>query len=305
MDEKLVSAVEWSRNKRKWVCSLIVYERNFSRIPLVSESILSFKVLSGRYCIGYTSVSLNKVLKAKSEKWRNRNPCPSKIKIENASKCFSCNQKDMIHPCLICDGRRCLATSMSIKESCKKSEAYVYIASFGMKKAKVGVAHKSRIPIRWIEQGANSAKRIIKGNGFEVRRIERQIHEGIDVFSGLRTKTKLEISWKSIKHSFETALISETERKIRNKFPSAVYCKDTHHNLLSIYSIPVFDRKPIIIRVKNKTSVSGSIQGVKGNILFIKMNNLPYILNLKSLVGRKIRLTNIDNPVLQTALDRF
>jgi hypothetical protein len=250
-------------------------------------------------------VARNRTINEESEKWRLRRPCPSEARIGIGTKCSYCAGGDMVHPCLICDGTACHAASKSIKEFCKKSEAYVYIASFGLVKAKVGVAHKSRIPIRWIEQGANLAKRIIKGNGIEVRRIEKQIHEETNVLAGLRTKIKLKTAWKHIDARFEANLLAETEKEIMGRFPCANYCKDNVYSLQGIYSIPILRAQPIEIRIRNQISISGTILGAKGNLLFLEKSRVPYVLNLKNMLGKRIRLANISNPILQATLDRF
>lgn len=304
MDDKLVSAVEWWKKEGKWLCSLICYDGIFNQIWLKPEIDLSFKIQPGRYCIGYTTISSRASnSQVAFEPWKAMVPCPSKIKIKKGNKCLLCYQTDLVHPCLICDGTKC-AAEHSLQRICEKATAYVYIASFGLNRIKVGVAHNTRIPQRWIEQGANMAKRIIVGNGKEVRRFEKAIHNALNVLSGLKTNKKVDTLWKR-SNKEEVYALTRTEEEITRRFPELSFYHDHLHDLSEIYGLPLLDRRPIELKIKKNLQISGKILGAKGSLLLLEIGNLPFFVNLKHLLGRKIELKEANRMAMQTALDGF
>lgn len=305
MGDTLVSAVEWWKKEGKWTCSLICYDGVFSQIWLESDFPLSFNIQPGRYCVGYTTLSSRtSKTQAALEPWKAVEPCPSKAKIKKGYKCSSCYRADLVHVCLICDGTKCLAKP-SIQKSCHKATAYVYIASFGLNRVKVGVAHNTRIPQRWIEQGANLAKRIIVGNGMEVRKFENAIHKALDVLPRLKTDKKVDTLWKKQSIKAEVYALAKVEEEIKKQFPEFPFFHEAPHDISTVYNLPPLDRRPNEIKVEKNLPISGKILGVKGSLLLLSIGNLPHFLNLKCLKGRKIDLDGTDTTMMQTALDRF
>jgi len=169
---------------------------------------------------------------------------------------------------------------------------------------KVGVAHDSRIPQRWIEQGANLAKRIVVGNGIEVRRFENAIHKSLNVLSGLKTDQKIDTLWKRQKGKEVDALV-KAEEEIKKRFPEFPFYHEPIHDLSEIYNLPMLDRRPIELAARKDIQVSGKVLGAKGFLILLSIGDLPYFLNLKHLVGRKIHIKEASTMTMQTALDRF
>lgn len=189
--------------------------------------------------------------------------------------------------------------------SCQMATAYVYIASFGSDQVKVGAAHNTRIPLRWIEQGANMAKRVVVGNGMEVRRFEKAIHEAVDVLPNLRTDRKVDTLWKTGHIEAEDNAIAKTEKEIRARFPDFPFFQEPTYDLTETYNLPILDRRPVEVKVKNNLRVSGRVLGVKGSLLLLALGDVPHFLNLDVLIGRKIEMKESDVTNMQTALDRF
>ncbi|MFB0522784.1 MAG: DUF2797 domain-containing protein, partial [Candidatus Bathyarchaeia archaeon] len=256
------------------------------------------------YCVGYTTVSSSKSgSHIALEPWKDIRPCPSESKVRKGHRCLSCYQADLVHPCLICDGTKC-AAEPSVRESCQEATAYVYLASFGPNRLKVGVAHKTRIPQRWIEQGANLAKRIVVGNGIEARRFENALHRALNVLSGLKTDRKIDTLWKRQGREEANAL-AKAQEEIKRRFPDFPYYHDTLHDLSEIYDLPLLNRRPIELKVSKNPQILGEVLGAKGSLLLLSIGDLPYYLNLKHLMGRKIVFKKADSMTLQTALDKF
>jgi hypothetical protein len=178
------------------------------------------------------------------------------------------------------------------------------MASFGQTFVKVGVAHQSRIPHRWIEQGANLAKRIMIGNGMDVRRFEAAIHKSLNVLSGLRTSKKVDTMWKAQtkKESFELA---NMEEQIRQRFPDFPAYYEALQDLSPIYALPSLNRQPLELKIKKNQQITGTVMGTKGALLLLCVNGLPHFLNLKHLVGRKIMVNTTKGMASQRVLDEF
>jgi hypothetical protein len=190
------------------------------------------------------------------------------------------------------------------QRSCQAATAYVYIASFSPSQVKVGVAHQSRIPQRWIEQGANLAKRIMIGNGMEVRQFETTIQTSLNVLSRLRTRMKIDTLWKTQTHH-ETIALAKVEATILERFHEYPAYRESLHDLSPIYDLPDLERRPIELRVKNDQQITGEILGVKGSLLLLSVNDLPHFLDLKHLLGRKITVTDANEVISQRILDEF
>lgn len=157
MAGKLVSAVMWREEGDRWSCSLLHLENGCSRIVLEPGFNLSFSVLEGRFCVGYTELS-SKVEDGNSlDSWMELRPCPTGAEIGRGIRCVDCLSSDIMRPCLRCDGTNCLAHP-DLGRVCKGSTAYVYLATFGGR-IKAGVSQGRRVLKRWIEQGADAAEK--------------------------------------------------------------------------------------------------------------------------------------------------
>jgi len=304
MDSQLVSAVEWWKGDGCWTCSLISSNDGYHQTWLKAGSPLSFEVQRGRYCVGYTTAASKNVKRAiRIETWKAFTPCPFGAQIRTGIKCPSCYETDTVKACLICDGSECLADPVR-QEHCHHATAFAYLATFDPHKVKVGVAHGSRLPQRWIEQGANLAKRIVVGNGIQVRKIETLIHQSLDVLTGLRADEKVDTLWQHQPEQ-EAHALRRVEATIRDRFPDLPFYEDPLHDLNDVYRLPELHRRPITLKVRRNLRIAGTILGVKGPLLLMSLDDAPYVLNLKRLIGRKLVFKEIDAMNLQTALDRY
>jgi hypothetical protein len=304
MDGQLVSAVEWWKDAGRWTCSLISYDDGYYQTWLKPGSALSFEVQRGRYCVGYTTAAPKDASRSiRIEAWKAFAPCSFNARIHKGIKCPTCYETDAVKACLICDGSECLADPER-QEHCHRATAFTYLATFDPYKVKVGVAHGSRLPQRWIEQGANLAKRIVVGNGIQVRKIETLIHQALDVLTGLRADEKIDTLWRH-QPAREAQALHRVEATIRDRFPDFPFYEDSLHDLDAVYRLPALHRRPITLKIKRNLRITGTILGVKGPLLLVSLDGSPYVLNLKRLIGRSIVFKDIDAMNIQTALDRY
>ena len=88
-------------------------------------------------------------------------------------------------------------------------------------------------------------------------------------------------------------------------FPEESYYTEEPQVILPFYGLPDFDKRPLQLRVRAGLEASGVVLGVKGPVLFMEMNGLPYSLRLNRLLGRRIETQGITPTSSQAGLDRF
>ena len=152
---------------------------------------------------------------------------------------------------------------------------------------------------------SESCKRVIVGNGMEVRRFEKVIHNSLNVLSGLKTTEKVDMLWKKQNMEAEAHALAKVEQEIERSFREFPFFHEPIHNLSKVYNLPPLDRRPLELNVKGNLQISGKIVGVKGSLLPLSIGNLPHFLNLNRVVGRKIKLEEANTMTMQTALDKF
>lgn len=304
MRGKLVSAIGWGENKGVWSCSLLYYDDEFNRIHLEPNSYISFKVLKGRFCIGHTSLSSKMDEKDTPDSWKEMIPCPSRAEVVRGMRCRSCASSDVTRPCLRCNGTDCLAHP-ALRMVCEDGTAYVYLASFGTGRIKAGVSQGSRVMKRWIEQGADLAKRVLVGNGREVRRFEKRIQDDLGALRRVKAEHKLNLIWSDLDLEKDLRLIDEFEVKVHEKIHEKHHFHEEPWILLPKYRLPKLSRRPLQLKIRKGLEVSGHVLGVKGPILLIKIRDRAFTLNLNKLIGMKIETEEVSLSNTQSDLDRF
>ena len=304
MAGKLVSAVEWGDNQGVWSCNLLCFDEGFSQIKLETGSNLSFKVLKGRFCVGFTKLSAKTGERGSSDTWKELIPCPYGAEIKRGIRCRRCAISDVTRACLLCNGKMCSADP-AIRRVCENGVACVYLASFGAGRIKAGVSQGSRIPKRWIEQGADVAKRVLVGNGREVRRFERRIQGELGALRQVRTDLKINVIVSDSDLEKSIRLLNKLEGEVHEKFPEAHHFHEEPQILSPYYPIHQLDRRPLELKIREGLEVSGQVLGAKGPILLLKAIDLPLAINLNRLTGRKIDVEDVSLTKAQAGLDRF
>lgn len=304
MSTGLVSALQWHQKDEVWSSSLLCYEENFREIALEPGSPVSFRVLKGRFCTGFTSVSTDTGGNNREASWRVLNPCLERTQIKHGTQCTRCASRDMMRSCLLCNGLVCSAP-MNVRKTCKDSVCYVYLASFGSNRIKAGVSQANRITKRWVEQGADMAKRVLRGNGMEVRRYEKQVQDELGALRLFKGNEKMSIKRERSDLERPVHSFNVLEEKIHDTFAEEHHFHEELQILTPIYRLPEIKKRPLPLIVKEGIEVSGRILGVKGPILFLEKNDLILALDLNRLLGRKIEIQETSPATGQTGLDKF
>jgi hypothetical protein len=298
----LVSSVEWHNLEDRWGCGLLCYDGGYSRINLDPGSEFAFRVLDGRFCVGYTGLSLKGG--GHLDAWRAQRPCPNGAEVERGVRCRDCSSVDVMRACLRCDGTVCSARP-EVRRACEASTAYVYLASFGDGRVKAGVSRGKRVLKRWVEQGADVALRVLVGDGVEVRRFESRIQRELGALNHVRSSMKVDPVRRQADVDAAVALLEAFRGRVHDLFPEESHYNEEPQVVLPLYGLPGFDKRPLQLRVRAGLEASGVVLGVKGPVLFMEMNGLPYSLQLNRLRGRRIETQGIIPSSSQAGLGIF
>ncbi len=298
----LVSSVEWRHLGERWGCSLLCLDKGYSRISLDPGSQFAFRVLDGRFCVGYTGLSSKGG--GRLDSWREQRPCPNCVEVERGIHCGDCSSVDVMRACLRCDGTVCFAHP-EVKRACEASTAYVYLASFGDGRIKAGVSRGRRVLKRWVEQGADVALKVLAGNGMEVRRFESRIQRELGALNHVRSSLKVDPVRRQADVDAALALLEAFRGRVHDLFPEESHYNEEPQVILPLYGLPDFDKRPLQIRVREGLEASGIVLGAKGPVLFMEMNGLPYSLQLNRLRGRRIETQRITPSSSQAGLGLF
>ena len=281
MSARLVYATRWEQADGAWRVRLLV-DSEPGGLVLERDGGVSFKIGKGRFCVGHSRVTMDYTT---VDSWKKRIPCFTSSLADSGSQCRACAASDASQPCARCTGESCSAHP-SVKEKCEHSEAYVYLAVFG-DRVKAGVSQGRRVEKRWIEQGADAARRVIVANGREARVYEKRIQDELGALKGLKADKKMtftdprELEWG-------LRSLEEQAVKVRSLLPSARHVDEETTLLGDAYGLPQTHVKPIEVKVRDKVAVSGKILGAKGPILFLDNAGITYVVNLHAIVGRRI-----------------
>jgi len=304
MEGKLVSAVEWRQNQGLWSCSLLYFDDEFNRIPLEPGSHLSFKVLKKRFCIGFARLSSKTYEKFALDSWKELSPCPHGTEVKRGIRCRRCTLSDVTRVCYLCSGEECHAPPET-RRVCEERVAYVYLASFGEERIKAGVSQGRRIQKRWIEQGADVARRVLVGNGREVRRFEKRIQDELGALRQVKAEQKINVMKSNLDLGKPVRLLNVLEGKVHEKFPEAHHFHEEPQILSPYYLLHNLDRRPLELKIREGLEVSGQVLGVKGPILLLKAMDLPLAIDLNRLIGRKIDTEDVSLTKVQAGLERY
>jgi len=295
MSAGLVYATRWESVDDVWRCKLLLDEGP-SEVVFGAGETLSIKVEGGRFCTGYSRITRDYT---GPDSWKERVPCPTSSKIESGSQCKACRANDAATPCARCTGGSCTAHP-NVRNACERSEAYVYLAVFG-DRVKAGVSQGRRVEKRWVEQGADAARRVLRGNGREVRVFEKRIQDELGALRQLKAEEKMRFAAaKELEKGLKN--LEEYEEAIDHLFLSANRVREETRLFAPLYGLLAMRTRPIEFKIHDHVEISGKILGVKGPVLFVERAGATYSINLHNLVGRKISENTSGSALSQSGL---
>jgi len=274
-------------------------EGNPSETVLEIGKTISFIIGKGRFCVGYSHVTKDYFT---MDSWKKRLPCPTSSLADFGNQCRACAAKDASSHCARCSGDSCSA-HQSIREACERGESFVYLAVFG-DRIKAGVSQGQRVEKRWIEQGADAARRVLKGNGREIRIYEKKIQDELGALKRVKADEKTSFT-DSVSLERGLKKIEEFTEKIHKMLPPTARIDDTTKLLLPRYGLPKMKVRPIDVKIRDNVKVVGKILGTKGPILYLDNIGIIYSINIHALTGRKIVDDFDGSSSLQSGLSKY
>ncbi len=251
-------------------------------VVLERGKIISFRIGKGRFCVGHSRVTRDY---STMDSWKKRVLCPTFSLANSGNQCRACAANDASGPCVRCTGESCSA-HQSVREACERGEAFVYLAVFG-DRVKAGVSQGKRVEKRWIEQGADAARRVLVGNGREMRVYEKKIQDELGALKRVKADEKTaftdprELEW-GLKR------LGELTDKIHQTLPSAARIDEATTLLSPVYGLPQTKVHPVDMKIKDNVAMAGKILAAKGPILYLENTGIIYSVNIHALIGRRI-----------------
>lgn len=281
MSARLVYATRWESVDGAWRVKLMT-DGDPGEIVLDKDRSISFRIGRGRFCIGHSRVTRDY---STMDSWKERVPCPTSSMADSGNQCRACAANDASGPCARCTGETCVAHS-SVREACERGDAFVYLAVFG-DRIKAGVSQGRRVEKRWIEQGADAARRILSGNGRDVRVYEKRIQDELGALKRVKSDDKTaftdprELEWGLKK-------LGEFTDKVHQMLPSAARIDEAITLLSPVYGLPQTKVRPVEVKIRDNVAIAGRILGAKGPILYLENKGIIYSVNIHALTGMKL-----------------
>jgi hypothetical protein len=264
-------------------------------LKLLPDDYISWTIVGPKRCIGSRN-SNGDLIK-----------CPEMTMVSiRKRQCGPCSAMDFFDPCIRCSGKSCNATKER-EERCTNTDYAVYLALFSDKTFKVGVSVKSRILIRWIEQGADYGTIIteVRG-GMRARQIEDILAKITIMKKRVHPTRKSDGILKKL--SFDeaqdraTQLIDSFEH---HNFDFKIHINDIT-DLTKYYNLTNMGTQPIPW-LERKTTIDGKqlfghIVGMKGSHLVTRIKNAFTITNIHHLIGYTINSEKEIKAVTQSGL---
>lgn len=248
-----------------------------SRLLLEKGTDLDWYVQPEHFCIGYHT----------KDEYHSYIPCPQGRKLEKGFQCDSCKNRDLLIPCMLCKGDKCINID-SVKEMCDKTPTSVYLVAFG-DEIKVGVSKKNRLMKRWIEQGAELATEVgLFPNGLIAREVEEAISYYFLISKGIRIKTKFSRVVTENQNIMDEdhfrITIDKVSTWLSDKYGNE-FVGSCEINDLNSYYYVVSSQK---IDTKGNVALKGKFVGNKGPIFIIDKFKQNFYFDVRTLRGRRI-----------------
>ena len=294
-----VAGVTWKQKPdARFDAGLTVWRAEDSKpafLPLPLGKQLSWLLRGPRRCIGRINTA------------GRLEPCPeNSVILDPGQKCSPCQAKDLVDPCIRCNGHRCDALETR-RLQCDASTYVVYAVIFNDRTLKVGVSSKGRVLTRWVEQGADYGciLRELEG-GRNARRIEDRISRSYGITKQVRSERKT-------RALLDRLSISEARSILDHLMESADLLDIDHEislqDLSGYYSLRELASQPMPWRKRSDQidgrAIIGENLGLKGSLMVISAGRSLTVVDLRQIIGYTIDMDSDITLVTQTELADF
>lgn len=264
----------------------------------VSRQYIHIRLLTKRYCIGRYDLATGTSI-----------CCPDQKEVTGKqTQCDACNQTIVFNPAFY----HVKPTQLTLQQQAYNLQPHdVYLAYFGRKVIKVGIAHAKRLRTRWLEQGARAAVVLEKmPDAYTARSLEERIHNAHNIperITSLQKERYLALPYYFTEASIALAACrDEMEMRLDTTF--------TPHSIENLQGYYFPNGQPAMLYQTPKTSkqVMGYGVGLVGDMLVYDQHGYCLTFPLKPLVGQAQVILegeglpqHVTNEGLQTQLDLF
>jgi hypothetical protein len=238
----------------------------------VSQQSIHIKLLTKRYCTGRYDLATGTSI-----------CCPGqKEVVGKQTQCKACSQTIVFNPAFYHVSRAQLSPQQQLYNLQPHD---VYLAYFGKKIIKVGIAHTKRLCIRWLEQGARAAVVLEKmPDAYTARSLEERIHHTYNIperITSLQKERYLALSYHFAEANTELAACQE-------EMGQGLEMTFTPHSVenLQHYYFPKGQPTTLYQTPKTSKQIMGYGVGLVGDILIYNQNGYCLTLPLKPLLGQ-------------------
>ncbi|MDX7931149.1 DUF2797 domain-containing protein [Acinetobacter baumannii] len=272
MVKKIISGISYDKEYRPLLI-LDDFSNGYSRdyYSLKEGSSITISRMKARYCKGWYDL---KTLDYKQ--------CPSGVKLDfDKERCVECASKSKYNPFFdkVSEG------ALSADQIAYNNQPHiVYLASFGPKLIKIGIANEGRKINRWLDQGAIYACEIAKTkNALIARNIEKLISSSKIVPEAINKKTKISsILRYGCNYDFEEdfSLVIKKIKDIGVEVNASNYQMFNGRKLLDIdFSIA------IDMSLNTPIEISGNFVCLVGDFIFLENNGRLLYWKISSIVS--------------------
>jgi hypothetical protein len=244
------------------------------RIRLDVGARLGMAITNVKYCIGYHM----------RDEYHEYIACPEKTVLTTGFQCDRCRGRDILLPCMSCDGSKCDSIRSKGSE-CNTTPTSVYLVQFG-DVVKVGVSRTDRLLKRWVEQGAERGIEVaVAPNGQFARLAETSISQGLNLTKSVRLATKIDsITNGPIQSDLISGLAVRAFEIAKQEYPELENGKTRIADLGRYYPKEAGE-KPVGLDVMTGKEIIGEYIGMKGPLFFFR-DELNYFFDFRTLKGR-------------------
>lgn len=221
-------------------------------------------------------------------------PCPdaAALEPEQPEQCTRCWRATGFNPAFY------FALEVSPQQEKRNLEPHlVYLAHFGCSTIKVGMTHERRGIARLLEQGARAGVVLQRfDNAHQARALEEAIARELDIFETVRGARKRHLLGAPFSEASAQRELQEQIERVRELGAELVQSPEVQL-FDRFYGGPaLFAHALTDLSETEPLTISGTCQGMIGDVLVMQQSNRHYMLGLGNLVSRRVRLSTSEQP---------
>lgn len=243
----------------------------------------TLQATGGRHCTGRHDLATGQ-----------SQPCPeaASLEPEQPEQCTRCWRATGFNPAFY------FAQEVSPQQEKRNLEPHVvYLAHFGCSTIKVGMTHERRGNARLLEQGARAGVVLQRfENAHQARALEEAIARELGVFETVRAARKRHLLGAPFSPAVAARELEEQIERVRELGTELVQspevlCFDHFYGGPALFAHALTD-----LSETEPLTISGTCQGMIGDVLVMQQSNRFYMLSVGNLLSHRVRVGASEQP---------